>query len=115
VGRQAWTFLSNHAHVLIALAKNANPRIRDLADQVGVTERAVAQILADLEAAGVLTKWREGRRNVYRINANAPLRHPVEGHRIVADILRLAEPLAVVKGEKSGSRSANSARSTLPN
>lgn len=91
--REGWTFLSNHAHVLVALAKNPTLRIRDLADVVGITERAVAQILVDLEAAKVLTKTREGRRNVYVINTDASLRHPVEWHRTVGDIVRLAEDL----------------------
>lgn len=90
--RATWTFLSNHAHVIIALAKNPDLRIRDLADQVGITERAVANIIADLEAARVLSKRRSGRRNIYFINASSPLRHPVEAHRTVGDILRLAEP-----------------------
>ena len=89
--RDTWTFLSNHSHVLIALAKNPELRIRDLADEVGITERAVARIIADLEEANVLSVRREGRRNVYEINANEPLRHAVEAHRTVADILRLAE------------------------
>jgi len=91
--RRDWTFLSNHSHVLIALAKEPDLRIRDLADEVGITERAVAQILTDLEAAFVLTKERKGRRNAYHINPNVSLRHPVEAHRIVADILHLAQPL----------------------
>lgn len=86
-----WTFLSNHAHVLIALAKDPDLRIRDLAVEVGITERAVAQILADLQEARVLTRRRVGRRNVYLVDANAPLRHAVESHRTVGDILRLAE------------------------
>lgn len=86
-----WTFLSNHAHVVIALAKTPHLRIRDLAEAVGVTERAVAQVLADLEEAGVITRHREGRRNVYSIDARVSLRHPVEAHRTVGDILRLAE------------------------
>lgn len=89
--RTRWTFLSNHSHVLIALAKNPELRIRDLAEAVGITERAVAQILSDLEAARVLKKRRVGRRNAYLVDANAPLRHAVESHRTVADILRLAE------------------------
>ncbi|HEV3154557.1 MAG TPA: winged helix-turn-helix domain-containing protein [Candidatus Baltobacteraceae bacterium] len=89
--RARWTFLSNHAHVLIALAKDPDLRIRDLASEVGITERAVAQILTDLQAARVLTRRRVGRRNVYLVNANAPLRHAVESHRTVGDILRLAE------------------------
>ena len=86
-----WTFLSNHAHVLIALAKDPTLRVRDLAMLVGVTERAVASILADLEEAAVLVRERTGRRNVYTIDDDAPLRHPVEGHRKVRDILLLAE------------------------
>lgn len=89
--RSAWTFLSNHSHVLIALAGQPDLRVRDLAEKVGITERAVAQILSDLQAARVLTKRRVGRRNVYLVNANAPLRHAVESHRTVADLLRLAE------------------------
>jgi DNA-binding transcriptional ArsR family regulator len=94
--RAGWTFLSNHGHVLVALAKSPDLRIRDLANEVGITERAVTQILTDLEAARVLTKRREGRRNVYEIEPTAPLRHPVESHRTVGDILRLAEPLGRV-------------------
>ena len=88
--RRAWTFLSNHAHVVIALAKDPTVRVRDLAVAVGITERAVAQILSDLEDAGVIRKERVGRRNVYTIDATVPLRHPVEAHRTVADILTLA-------------------------
>jgi DNA-binding MarR family transcriptional regulator len=89
--RRAWTFLSNHAHVLIALAKEPSLRVRDLAVVVGVTERAVSAILTDLEEAGVLVRGREGRRNVYEINPEAPLRHSVESHRSVRDLLLLAE------------------------
>ena len=89
--RTSWTFLSNHSHVLIAIAKHRDMRIRDLADEVGITERAVAQILYDLQAAGILTKRKKGRRNVYHVNSDVPLRHPVESHRTVGDILRLAE------------------------
>jgi len=89
--RGSWTFLSNHAHVLVALAKDPELRIRDLASHVGITERAVAKILSDLQAAGVLQRDRSGRRNVYWVDPNAPLRHPIESHRTVSDILRLAE------------------------
>ncbi len=86
--RSGWTFLSNHAHVLVELAQDPSLRLRDLADRVGITERAVAQIISDLEGAHVLERIRDGRRNVYRIDANAPLRHPVEAHRRVGDLLR---------------------------
>ena len=88
--RTGWTFLSNHAHVLITLSAQRDLRIRDLARIVGITERAVAQILVDLEAAHVLTKIKDGRRNFYEIDGNVPLRHQVESHRFVKDILRLA-------------------------
>jgi DNA-binding MarR family transcriptional regulator len=89
--RQAWTYLSNHAHVLIAVAKDPETRVRDLAVRVGITERAVLQILADLEAAGAIVRHRLGRRTSYDIDPDAMLRHPLESHRRVADILRLAE------------------------
>ena len=85
--RSRWTFLSNHAHVTVALAQNPDLRLRDLAEQVGVTERAVAQILVDLEAAGVISRGRDGRRNVYTVHRGVPLRHPLERHRVVGDIL----------------------------
>ena len=85
--RSRWTFLSNHAHVTVALAQNPDLRLRDLAEQVGVTERAVAQILVDLEAAGVISRGRDGRRNVYTVHRDIPLRHPLERHRVVGDIL----------------------------
>jgi DNA-binding IscR family transcriptional regulator len=93
--RRGWTFLSNHSHVLIALARNPDARIRELADTVGITERAVVHILADLESAGVIAKERHGRRNSYEINTGAPLRHAVEAHRTVADILALAPEQAL--------------------
>ena len=89
--RASWTFLSNHAHVLIALAKEPSLRVRDLAMVVGITERAVSAILTDLEEAGVLVRERAGRRNMYTINPDAPLRHSVESHRKVSDLLQLAE------------------------
>ncbi len=96
--RRTWTFLSNHAHVLIALAKEPQLRVRDLSERVGITERAVAQILADLVDARVLKRHRAGRRNVYEIDPTVPLRHPVEAHRTVGDILHLADPAVKARG-----------------
>ena len=88
--RARWTFLTNHAHVLIALTREPSARVRDIAELVGITERAVLQILSDLEGAGVLEREREGRRNIYRVNAEVQLRHPLEaGHR-VQELLSLA-------------------------
>jgi DNA-binding Lrp family transcriptional regulator len=87
-----WTFLTNHSHVLICLAGDPEARLRDVADRVGITERAVQSIVADLEAGGIITRQREGRRNRYEIHVDLPLRHPVESHRTVRDLLRLADP-----------------------
>ncbi len=87
----SWTFLTNHSHVLICLAGDPEMRIRDLADAVGITERAVQRILAELEQAGAITKVKEGRRNHYAVNTEFPLRHPVEAHCRVGDIFRMVE------------------------
>ena len=85
--KASWTFLTNHSHVLICLWREPDARLRDVASWVGVTERAVQGIVADLEAAGVITRCREGRRNHYTIHAEVPLRHPVESGRTVASLL----------------------------
>lgn len=78
-----WTFLSNHAHVLICLARDSEARVRDIADRVGITERAAHRILGDLVADGYVTKERVGARNRYALHPDRPLRHPVErGHRV---------------------------------
>lgn len=82
-----WTYLSNHSHVLISLAHRPNARVRDVASQVHITERAVQKILQDLEEAGVLRRYRLGRRNLYRINPHAHLRHPIEAHCTVGELL----------------------------
>lgn len=82
-----WTFLTNHTHVLVCLAGDSELRVRDLAQQVGITERAVQRILADLEAGGVLEREREGRRNRYHIREKSTLRHPLEAHCAVGDLL----------------------------
>lgn len=73
-----WTFLTNHAHVLICLARDTNLVLRDVARLVGITERAVQRIVADLEAEGYLERTREGRQNTYRLTLTKKLRHPVE-------------------------------------
>ena len=85
-----WTFLTNHAHVLLCIARDPQARIRDLAERVGITERAVQRIVAELEEDGYLTHERDGRRNSYRVKASMPLRHPVERRSKVAALLSLA-------------------------
>ncbi|MEM1109872.1 MAG: winged helix-turn-helix domain-containing protein [Planctomycetota bacterium] len=84
-----FTFLSNHSHVLLLLAAEPDLRLRDVAARVDITERAVQNIVADLAAAGVVTREKDGRRNRYRIHRDRPLRHPVEAHRTVDDLIRM--------------------------
>lgn len=85
---RTWTFLSNHAHVLVCLAADPNTRVRDIAAEVGITERRVNGILADLEEAGIITVYKSGRRNSYEIDRKARLRHPLEAHKTVGDLLK---------------------------
>lgn len=82
-----WTFLTNHARVLIALAQDPDARLRDVAERIGITERAVQLIVADLETAGYLTRTRVGRRNRYTIDLTVALRHPTEADHPVGDLL----------------------------
>ncbi|MGA1193581.1 MAG: winged helix-turn-helix domain-containing protein [Kiritimatiellia bacterium] len=91
VDEAPWTFLTNHSHVLLTLAAHPEMVMREIALAVGITERTVQKIIEDLTAAGVIRCEKVGRRNRYRINRRAHLRHPVEAHRKVADILDLVE------------------------
>ena len=84
-----WTFLSNHAHVLILLAQDQTLVLREVAARVGITERAVQKIIADLAEDGYLEREKVGRQNCYRIRPRRPLRHPIESHRSVDDLLAL--------------------------
>jgi DNA-binding IclR family transcriptional regulator len=78
-----WTLLTGHGHVLVEIARNPEARMRDIAHVVGLTERTVQVIVADLEAAGYLTRTRDGRRNRYTINSDSLFRHRAqEGHRV---------------------------------
>ena len=86
----SWTFLSNHGHVLICLAEDPDARLRDVAERVGITERAVQSIVGDLEGLGAITRTREGRRNRYEVHGQVRLRHPVEAHCTIDDLLAMA-------------------------
>jgi DNA-binding IclR family transcriptional regulator len=99
-----WTFLTNHAHVLLAIAAEPGARIRDVAARVGITERAVQRIVAELEEAGYLSHEREGRRNAYRVDPKLPLRHPVERHLRVGALVELVTSTAPAEGPR-GARS----------
>ncbi|MET7455717.1 helix-turn-helix domain-containing protein [Streptomyces sp. NPDC005574] len=84
-----WTFITNHARVLAVIADNQSARIRDIAAHCRLTERAVQKIIADLEQSGYLSHTREGRGNIYRIEAGKVLRHPAEAGLSVASLLSL--------------------------
>jgi DNA-binding MarR family transcriptional regulator len=85
----AWSFLSNHGHVLMCIARDSNVRVREIARDVGITERAVHRILGELEEAGVIVRTRNGRRTHYEINERLPLRHPIEAEHSVGELVRL--------------------------
>ena len=82
-----WTFLSNHAHVLLCVSENSTARLRDIAELVGITERAAQRIVTELEEAGYLDRVREGRRNSYLLNTAMPLRHPLESDHRIGELL----------------------------
>ncbi len=96
-----WTFFSNYGHVLVCLARNREVRLRDVAVEVGITERAVQKIVRDLQDAGFLTVSKQGRCNRYRVNKRKALRHSLESHCTVGKLLAL-----VVKPARTESASA---------
>lgn len=83
-----WTFLSNHGHVLVCVARDPNVRVREIAQAVGLTERAVQRILGELEEAAVIVRTRQGRRTHYEVNEGVPLRHPIEAQHSVGELVR---------------------------
>lgn len=83
-----WTFFTNHAHVLYVLAKEPQVRLRDVALQVGITERAVQRIVAELEESGYLIKHRDGRQNSYEIIPHVRLRHSLESHCSISSLMQ---------------------------
>ena len=100
-----WTFLTNHAHVLVCLRMDPGLRVRDLADCVGITERAAHRILTDLTRSGYVAKEREGRRNRYRLNLDHPMRHPLERSMPVRNLLEaLATPGGTSEPPRQGQR-----------
>ncbi len=87
-----WTFLTNYGHVLLCIAADPEARLRDVAERVGITERAAQRIVADLIEEGYLESNKVGRRNQYRVNLTLPMRHPIEEHSQVATLLSLIQP-----------------------
>lgn len=87
-----WTFLTNHAHVLVSLHRDPTVVLREVALQVGITERAVQRIIQDLEEGGFIRREKIGRQNHYHVREDLHLRHPIEAHRTIGDLLRLVMP-----------------------
>ena len=84
-----WDFLTNHAHVLVCVARDNGIRLRDIAPAVGITERAAHRILSELVDEGYVVRERRGRRNHYQVRAKLPLRHPLAEEREVGDLLEV--------------------------
>ncbi len=100
-----WTFLNNHAHVLLCLVRNPEMVMREVARSVGITERATQKIIKDLVESRALERFRVGRCNSYRINLDYPLRHPLESQHTVGELLSLLlteEELARARASESG-------------
>jgi predicted ArsR family transcriptional regulator len=85
--RPSWAFLSNHAYLLLCIAGDPSIRISEIADRVGIGERAAQKIIGDLVADGYITRTREGRRNRYTINREAQVRHPLLGDREIGPLV----------------------------
>ena len=89
----SWTFLTNHTHVLLCLYRSPDQRLRDVALAVGITERMVQRIVAELAEAGYQQIEKEGRRNRYAVAADLRLRHPLEMHHSIGELLDvISEP-----------------------
>lgn len=97
-----WNFFTNHAHVLICLARNPAQPLREVAVAVGITERAVQRIVAELEEAQYLERIRVGRQNEYVIRGDGQLRHPLEAHRKIGDLLDVVVPRATARQDIGG-------------
>ena len=90
--KYAWLFMRFSGVVLVFLATHPDSPLREAADLIGITERAVQRILTELEEAGIVERERVGRRNRYTLNLDVPLRHPLESHRTIGDVLKLLRP-----------------------
>jgi DNA-binding IclR family transcriptional regulator len=88
-GNKTWRFLSNHTQVLLCIQRDPDVRFRDIAEMVGITERAAQRIVADLIESGYVESKRIGRRNHYRVNTDVAMRHPAQEGHDVGELLRL--------------------------
>lgn len=99
-----WVFLTNHAHVLLSVARDPEIRARDIAEQVGITERAAQRILADLVENGYVTRTKEGRRNRYGVNPKGHLRHPRFRHLEIGPLLEILNTSITEAADGRGGR-----------
>ena len=90
-GTRTWRFLSNHTQVLLCIQRDPDVRFRDIAQLVGITERAAQRIVADLIESGYIESERVGRRNHYRVNTDSAMRHPAQDGHDIGELLRLLE------------------------
>ncbi len=96
-----WTFLTNHSHVLLCLAKSPSARIRDLALEIGITERAVQRIVSDLTEGGYIDKIKDGRSNTYTVDITRNLKHPIESHRKISDLISVIYGVTEINENKT--------------
>jgi len=100
-----WTFFSNYAHVLVCLAETPEATLREIAERVGITERSAMRLITNLDEAGILRRVKQGRRNTYLIDTSAHLRHPIEEHCTVGELLQtILSPARVKRLEKKHAR-----------
>lgn len=90
-GEKTWRFLSNHTQVLLSIQRDPNARLRDIAQQVGITERAAQRIVADLIESGYVESERVGRRNRYTVNTDIAMRHPAQDGHEIGELLNLLQ------------------------
>jgi hypothetical protein len=98
-----WSFLTNHARVLLCIAHDPGLRLRDIAAMLGITERSVYGIVTDLAGAGYVVKEKDGRRNRYQVQSHLPLPEPISGERTIGEVLGL---LVDAGGQRSGAGQA---------
>jgi MarR family protein len=91
-GTPGWTFLTNHAQVLVCIADDPGVRLREIGERVGITERAAHRIVVELAAAGYITRERNGRRNRYTVNAHLPVHDPIAREQNVGQLLEILSP-----------------------
>jgi DNA-binding transcriptional ArsR family regulator len=111
-----WKFLTNHAHVLLCVAHEPQIRLREIADAVGITERAAHRIIAELEEGGYITRERQGRRNLYCFHSDAVMRHPSLQSSLLGELTlgELVAPLIDPRMPLNGKAKASVANGSSP-